>query len=39
MRTGNHNELIEIFHVDYKDKSLKNFDDLKKLYQVLHTEI
>lgn len=31
MRTGNHNELIEIFHVDYKDKSLKNFDDLKKI--------
>lgn len=31
MRTGNHNELIEIFHVDYKDKSLKNSDDLKKI--------
>lgn len=31
MRTGNHNELTELFGVYYEKKSLENFDDLKEI--------
>ncbi|MGN0501629.1 MAG: hypothetical protein ACI4HN_01760 [Ruminococcus sp.] len=31
MRTGEHNELIEIFGVYYENKSLKNFDNLREI--------